>query len=127
MIYVSYILIVIRTSPAPADPTSSCSYSLLSLPMWRVEDRPSQPPLHPEHPPSTGSSSQYTHGAPLVERDSSVDPRVNTNGDPRATLAVFSMFFIWLFDLICLGSRKNDNLWKCLGDIVVIGDPREVP
>ena len=29
------------------------------------------------------------HFAPWVERDSSGDPRVNTNGDPRATLVVF--------------------------------------
>ena len=64
-------------------------------------------------------------GAPLVERDSSGDPRVNTNGDQRATFAVFLMLFVCLFDLICPRSRKNDNLWKSLGDIVVNGALRE--
>ena len=32
-----------------------------------------------------------------------------------------------LFDLISSGSRKNDNLWKSLGGIMVNGAPREVP
>ena len=32
-----------------------------------------------------------------------------------------------LFDLISSGSRKNDNLWKSLGGVVVNGTPREVP
>ena len=42
-------------------------------------------------------------------------------------MAVFLMLFVCLFDLNCLGSRKNYNLWKSLGDIVVNGAPREVP
>ena len=37
------------------------------------------------------------------------------------------MLFVCLFDLSCSGSRKNDNLWKSLGAIVVNGAPREVP
>ncbi len=32
-----------------------------------------------------------------------------------------------LFHLISSGSRKNDNLWKSLGGIMVNGAPREVP
>ena len=33
-----------------------------------------------------------------------------------------------LFDLISSGSRKNDNLWKSLGGIMVNGAPRgEIP
>ena len=31
-----------------------------------------------------------------------------------------------LFDLISSGSRKNDNLWKSRGGIMVNGAPREV-
>ena len=31
-----------------------------------------------------------------------------------------------LFDLISLGSRKNDNLWKSIGDIVVNRTPWEL-
>jgi len=36
------------------------------------------------------------------------------------------MLFVCLFDLISSGSRKNDNLWKSLEDIVVNGAPLNV-
>ena len=35
----------------------------------------------------------------MIERDSSEDPRVNTNGDPRITLAVVLIMLVFLLDL----------------------------